>query len=199
MARPLAELVLSDDERQTLTTWASRPKSTLRLATRARIVPACAEGLENKRVAARLRVCSATVGTWRRRFVERRLEGLADEPRPGAPRTITDADVERVVTRTLESKPKSATHWSTRGMAEAAGMSQSAVGRIWRSSGLKPPLREPFKLSPARFFVERVRDGVGLSLSPPEGAIVLCVDETSQVQALDRTQPLLPMAPGQAE
>jgi transposase len=199
MARPLAELVLSDDERQTLTTWAGRPKSTLRLATRARIVLACAEGLDNKQVAAGLRVCSATVGTWRRRFVERRLEGLADEPRPGAPRKITDADVERVVTRTLETQPRDSTHWSTRGMAEAAGMSQTAVGRIWRSFGLKPHLRETFKLSTDPFFVEKVRDVVGLYLSPPERAIVLCVDEKSQVQALDRTQPLLPMTPGQAE
>src|SRR4051795_11697158 len=199
MARPLAELVLTEDERQTLTTWAGRPKSTLRLATRARIVLACAEGLENKAVAARLRVCSATVGSWRRRFVERRLEGLADEPRPGAPRRISDADVERVVTRTLETKPQTATHWSTRGMAEAAGMSQSAVGRIWRSFGLKPHLRETFKLSTDPFFVEKVRDVVGLYLSPPERAVVLCVDEKSQVQALDRTQPLLPMRPGQAE
>ena len=199
MARPLAELVLSDDERRTLTTWASRPKSTLRLATRARIVLACAEGLENKQVAARLRVCSATDGSWRPRFDEPRQEGLADEPRPGAPRKITDADVERVVTRTLETKPKGATHWSTRGMAEAAGMSQTAVGRIWRSFGLRPHLRETFKLSTDPFFVEKVRDVVGLYLSPPERAIVLCVDEKSQVQALDRTQPLLPMAPGQAE
>jgi transposase len=199
MARPLAELVLSDDERQTLKTWAGRPKSTRRLAQRARIVPACAEGRENKQVAAKLGVCTATVGTWRRRFVERRLEGLADEPRPGAPRKITDADAERVVTRTLETKPKDATHWSTRGMAEAAGMSQTSVGRIWRSFGLKPHLRETFKLSTDPFFVEKVRDVVGLYLSPPERAIVLCVDEKSQVQALDRTQPLLPMAPGQAE
>lgn len=126
--------MLSNDERQTLMTWASRPKSTLRLATRARIVLACAEGLDNKQVAARLRVCAATVGTWRRRFVERRLEGLAVEPRPGAPRTITDADVERVVTRTLETKPRDATQWSTRGMAEAAGMSQTpSVGSDARS------------------------------------------------------------------
>ncbi|QDV36377.1 IS630 family transposase [Tautonia plasticadhaerens] len=198
MARPLAELVLSDDERQTLTTWASRPKSTLRRATRARIVPACAEGLENEAVAARPRVCSATVGTRRRRFVERRLEGLADEPRPGAPRTIADADVERVVTGTLETKPESATHWSTRGMAEAAGMSQTAVGRIWRSFGLKPHLRETSKLSTDPFFVAKVRDVVGLYMSPPERAIALCVDEKSQVQALGRTQPLLPMTPGQA-
>src|SRR3954447_4382687 len=199
MARPLAELALTDDERQTLTTWASRPKSTLRLATRARIVLACAEGLENKQVAARLRVCSATVGTWRRRFVERRLEGLADEPRPGAPRTITDADVERVVTQTLETKPKHATHWGTRGMAEAAGMSQTAVGRIWRSFGLKPHLRETFKLSTDPFFVEKVRDVVGLYMSPPEPALVLGVDEKSQPRAVDPTQPLLPMARGQAE
>src|SRR4051812_42820173 len=192
----MAELILSDDESQTLKTWASRPKSTQRLATRARIVLACAEGLDSKSVAARLRVGTVTVGTWRRRFVERRLEGLADEPRPGAPRSITDADVERVVTRTLESKPKSATHWSTRGMAQAAGMSQTAVGRIWRSFGLKPHLREAFKPSTDPFFVEKVRDLVGLYMSPPERAIVLCVDEKSQVQALDRTQPLLPMTPG---
>src|SRR3954454_8997073 len=199
MPRPMAELILSDDERQTLKTWASRPKSTQRLATRARIVLACAAGQDNKAVAAKLGVCSATVGTWRRRFVERRLEGLADEPRPGAPRAISDADVERVVTKTLETRPKDATHWSTRGMAEAAGMSQTAVGRIWRSFGLKPHLSETFKLSTDPFFVEKVRDVVGLYLSPPERAIVLCVDEKSQVQALDRTQPLLPMAPGQAE
>ena len=199
MPRPKAELILSDDESQTLKTWAGRPKSTQRLATRARIVLACAEGLDNKAVAARLGVCSATVGTWRRRFVERRLEGLADEPRPGAPRTISDADVERVVTRTLETKPKAATHWSTRGMAQAAGLSQSSVGRIWRAFGLKPHQTRPFKLSTDPYFVEKVRDIVGLYMSPPERAIVLCVDEKSQVQALDRTQPLLPMTPGQAE
>jgi transposase len=195
----MAELILTDDERQTLQTWASRPKSTQRLATRARIVLACAEGLENKQVAARLRVCTATVGTWRRRFVERRLEGLADEPRPGAPRKLTDADVERVVTRTLETKPKHATHWGTRGLAEATGMSQSAVSRIWRAFGLKPHKAETFKLSTDPFFVEKVRDVVGLYMSPPERAVVLAVDEKSQVQALDRTQPLLPLAPGQAE
>jgi transposase len=199
MARPLAELVLTDDERQTLTTWAGRPKSTRRLAAGARIVLACAEGLENEQVAARLRVCSATVGTWRRRFIGRRLEGLADEPRPGAPRRITDADVERVVTRTPETKPKDAAHWSARGMAEAAGMSQTAVGRIWRPFGLKPHPRETFKLSTDPLFVEEVRDVVGLYMSPPERAIVLCVGEESQVRAPDRTRPLLPMTPGQAE
>lgn len=199
MPRPMPALILSDDERQTLQTWASRPKSTQRLATRAGIVLACAEGLDNTRAAARLHVCTATVGTWRRRFVERRLDGLADEPRPGAPRTITDADVERVVTRTLETGPKAATHWATRGMAGAAGMSPSSVGRIWRASGLKPHRAEAFKLSTDPYFIEEVRDIVGLYLSPPERAIVLCVDEEGQIQALDRTQPLLPMQPGQAE
>jgi transposase len=199
MPRPKAELTLSDDERRTLKSWASRPKSTQRLATRARLVLACAEGLDNTAVAAKLGISSATVGTWRRRFVERRLEGLADEPRPGAPRKITDADVERVVTAALETKPKAATHWSTRGMAEATGMSQTAVSRIWRAFGLRPHKAETFKLSTDPFFVEKVRDVVGLYMSPPERAIVLCVDEKSQVQALDRTQPLLPLRPGQAE
>ena len=199
MPRPMAELILSDDERQTLKTWASRPKSTQRLATRAKIVLACAEGADNKAVAARLGVCPATVGTWRARFVERRLEGLTDEPRPGAPRKISDADVERVVTKALETKPKAATHWSTRGMAKAEGLSQSSVGRIWRAFGLKPHRAESFKLSTDPHFVEKVRDVVGLYMSPPERAIVLCVDEKSQVQALDRTQPLLPMTPGKGE
>jgi transposase len=199
MPRPKAELVLSDDERQTLKTWASRPKSTQRLATRARIVLACAEGLDNKAVAAKLGVCSATVGTWRQRFVERRLEGVADEPRPGAPRKFTDAAIEQVVTRTLETKPEAATHWSTRGLAAELGLSQSTVGRIWRAFGLKPHRSETFKLSGDPFFIEKVRDVVGLYMAPPEQAIVLCVDEKSQVQALDRTQPLLPMEPGQAE
>ena len=199
MARPKPALVLSDDERQKLTLWAGRPKSTQRLALRARIVLECAADPSNKAVAARLGVCGATVGMWRSRFVARRLDGLADDPRPGAPRTVTDADVERVITRTLETKPSQATHWSTRDMAKAAGMSQSAVGRIWRAFGLKPHLHETFKLSTDPFFVEKVRDVVGLYLSPPERAIVLSVDEKSQVQALDRTQPILPMTPGQAE
>ena len=197
--RPKAPLILSDDERQKLQTWASRPKSTQRLATRARIVLACAEGMDNNDVAARLRVNTVTVGKWRKRFLEDRLEGLADEPRPGAPRTITDAMVERVVTKTLEEKPKAATHWSTRGMAQAVGLSQSAIVRVWHAFGLKPHLSETFKLSTDPYFVEKVRDVVGLYMSPPENAIVLSVDEKSQVQALDRTQPLLPMSPGQAE
>ena len=197
--RPKPLLSLTDDERQKLETWANRPKSTQRLATRARIVLACAEGLDNKDVAARLDINIATVGKWRRRFLDLRLDGLADEPRPGAPRTITDEIVERVVTKTLEEKPKAATHWSTRGMAKAVGLSQTAISRVWRAFGLKPHLSETFKLSTDPFFVEKVRDVVGLYMSPPEKAIVLSVDEKSQVQALDRTQPLLPMTPGQAE
>jgi transposase len=199
MARPKPELVLSDDERATLSTWAGRPKSTQRLALRARIVLACADEPSNKSVAARLGVCSATVGTWRSRFVARRLEGLADEPRPGAPRAVSDADVERVVTRTLETKPQNATHWSTRGMARAAGLSQSSVGRIWRAFGLKPHLADTFKLSTDPFFVEKVRDVVGLYMAPPEKAVVLCVDEKSGTQALDRTQPVMPMTPARTE
>jgi transposase len=199
MARPKPELILSDHERDKLATWANRPTSSQRLALRARIVLACADEPSNKAVATRLKVCGATVGTWRARFVARRLDGLVDDPRPGAPRTVTDADVERVVTRTLETKPTNATHWSTRGMAKATGMSQSAVSRIWRAFGLKPHRADTFKLSTDPFFVEKVRDVVGLYLSPPERAIVLSVDEKSQVQALDRTQPTLPMTPTQAE
>jgi transposase len=197
--RPKAPLTVSDDERQQLETWASRPKSTQRLAPRARIVLACADGLDNQDVAARLHINTATVGKWRRRFLDDRLEGLADEPRPGAPRTITDARVEQVLTKTLEEKPKAATHWSTRGMARARGWSQSAIVRIWNAFGLKPHRSETFKLSTDPSFVEEVRDVVGLYLNPPDHAIVLSGDEKSQVQALDRTQPLLPMRPGQAE
>jgi transposase len=199
MARPKPDLVLSDDERRTLTAWANRPKSTQRLALRARIVLACADQPSNKAVARRLGVCRTTVGTWRSRFVARRLEGLTDEPRPGAPRTVTDGDVERVVTRTLETMPANATHWSTRRMAAASGLSQSTVGRIWRAFGLKPHRADTFKLSADPYFVEKVRDVVGLYLSPPERAVVLCVDEKPQVQALDRTQPVLPMAPARTE
>jgi transposase len=199
MSRPKPELVLSDDERQMLTKWANRPKSTQRLALRARIVLACADEPSNKVVAQRLGVCAATVGTWRNRFVARRLEGLADEPRPGAPRKVTDEDVERVVTRTLEAKPAHATHWSTRGMAKASGLSPSTVGRIWRAFGLKPHRADTFKLSADPYFVEKVRDVVGLYLSPPEKAIVLCIDEKPQVQALERTQPVLPLAPARTE
>ena len=200
IGRPKADITLTDDERSTLQAWARRPTTAQRLALRARIVLAAADDKrDNTAIAADLGVTLPTVGKWRRRFVDLRLDGLADEPRPGAPRTVTDAQVEDVVARTLESKPKNATHWSTRGMAEAAGLSQTAVSRIWRAFGLKPHLHETFKLSTDPLFVDKVRDVVGLYLSPPERAVVLSVDEKSQIQALDRTQPLLPMAPGQAE
>jgi transposase len=197
--RPLKELTLSADERLKLEQWSRRPKSAQRLALRSRIVLACASGLTNTQVAQQLRVTMPTVGKWRSRFLEDRLEGLIDEPRPGAPRAITDAHVEDVITRTLESKPEAATHWSTRSMAKITGLSPSAIGRIWRAFGLQPHRTDTFKLSTDPLFVEKVRDVVGLYLSPPDRAVVLCVDEKSQVQALDRTQPLLPLGPGQAE
>lgn len=195
----LTPLVLADDEREKLEAWVRRPKTSQRLALRSRIVLAAAAGKSNTEIADDLRVTMPTVGKWRQRFLDDRLEGLVDEPRPGAPRTITDAQVEEVVTKTLESKPKNATHWSTRSMAKAAGLSQTAVARIWRAFELKPHLHETFKLSTDPFFVEKVRDVVGLYLNPPEKAIVLSVDEKSQCQALNRTQPILPMTPGQAE
>jgi transposase len=192
-------LVLSDEERDTLGRWARRPKSAQSLALRCRIVLAAAEGATNNEVAERLGVHPATVSKWRRRFVERRLEGLSDEPRPGAPRSITDEQLEQVIVKTLEETPIDATHWSTRSMAKATGMSQSAISRIWRAFGLKPHLTETFKLSTDPQFVEKVRDIVGLYLNPPEGALVLCVDEKSQIQALDRTAPVLPLRPGLPE
>jgi transposase len=191
--------VLGEDERETLSRWARRRTSAQALALRCRIVLACADGLNNQQVAARLDVNQATVSKWRSRFVARRLEGLHDEPRPGAPRTITDDDVEAVIVKTLEDTPRDATHWSTRSMADATGMSQSAISRIWRAFGLKPHLVETFNLSPDPQFIEKVRDIVGLYLNPPEGALVLCVDEKSQIQALDRTAPVLPLRPGLAE
>jgi transposase len=155
--------------------------------------------MSNTAVAEELDVTKQTVGKWRKRFQERRLDGLLDEPRPGAPRRITDSDVERVITMTLESTPRGATHWSTRSMAEATGMSQTAISRIWRAFALQPHRAETFKLSKDPLFVDKVRDIVGLYLNPPDRAMVLCVDEKSQIQALDRTQPLLPLRPGQAE
>lgn len=197
--RPKVELVLTEEERETLDRWARRPKSSQFLALRSRIVLACGRGLSNKQVAEELRVTRPTVGKWRKRFVERRLDGLLDEPRPGAPRKISDTQVEHVITKTLESKPVNATHWSTRGMAKASGLSQTAVSRIWRAFGLQPHRTETFKLSTDPLFIDKVRDVVGLYMSPPESAIVLCVDEKSQVQALDRTQPLLPLEPGRPE
>lgn len=201
IGRPVCAIVLSEPERSKLQELARRRKTSQAMALRARIVLACAEGLNNGQVTEKLKVCRPTVGKWRRRFCDHRLAGLADAPRPGQPRKITDAKVEQVVTRTLETMPDQATHWSTRSMAKASGLTQNAVLRIWRAFGLKPHLQETFKLSTDPFFVEKVRDVVGLYLNPPERtrAVVLCVDEKSQVQALERTQPLLPMRPGQPE
>jgi len=193
------EVVLTEDERETLERWARRPKSAQALALRCRIVLECARGRTNREVSRHLGVSEATVSKWRRRFALYRLDGLHDEPRPGVPRSITDDDVERLVVKTLEETPRDATHWSTRSMAKATGMSQSAVSRIWRAFGLKPHLVDSFKLSPDPQFIEKVRDVVGLYLNPPEGALVLCVDEKSQIQALDRTAPILPLRPGLPE
>jgi transposase len=194
--RPKAQLVLSESEREQLEALTLRRKTAQALALRARIVLACAAGADNKVVAARQRVTQQTVSKWRARFVEQRLDGLLDAPRPGAPRSIDDARVDAVIARTLESVPAGATHWSTRSMARDAGLSQTAVSRIWRAFGLQPHRQEAFKLSSDPLFVEKVRDIVGLYLDPPMKAMVLCVDEKSQIQALDRTQPLLPLAPG---
>ena len=197
--RPKAPLILNREERRELESLAHRSRSVPALARRARIVLACAEGQDNKGVAHRLRATPATVGKWRTRFVRERLAGLYDEPRPGAPRSITDDEIEQVVVRTLESTPRGATHWSTRGMAKAIGLSHATISRIWHAFGLQPHRSETFKLSPDPLLVPKVRDIVGLYVNPPEHAVVLCVDEKSQIQALDRTAPLLPMRPGQPE
>lgn len=197
--RPKAQLVISPEQRETLESWAKRRTTAQALALRARIVLSCSEGGHDGEVGKRLDIGRQTVGRWRRRFIARGVDGLLDEPRPGAPRMISDASVERVVTLTLESKPKDATHWSTRSMAKRAGLSQSAIVRIWRAFGLQPHRVDTFKLSTDPLFVEKVRDIVGLYMDPPEKALVLCVDEKSQIQALDRSQPLLPMRPGQVE
>ena len=199
IGRPIAVLTLSDDEHDMLERWARRPTTAQALAQRARIVLACASGRTNTRVARELRLTKQTVGKWRSRFVDARLDGLLDEPRPGTPRRISDAQVEQMVTLTLEAKPRDATQWSTRAMAARCGLSQSTVSRIWRAFGLQPHRAESFKLSRDPLFVEKVRDIVGLYLDPPDRALVLCTDEKSQIQALDRTQPLLPMRPGQIE
>lgn len=199
MGRPAVSILLSQDQRQSLETLAGRRATAQGLALRARIVLACAAGAQNKQVARALSVDERTVGLWRRRFAERGLDGLRDEPRPGVPRKISDEQVEAVIVRTLESVPRNATHWSSRMMAQASGLSTSSVQRIWRAFGLKPHRSETFKLSSDPLFIDKVRDVVGLYLNPPEHAIVLCVDEKSQVQALDRSQPVLPLRPGQAE
>jgi len=199
--RPKAELILSTEERLALERLANRRKSAQAMAMRARIVQCCAkkEGPTNREVAAKLGVSEAMVGKWRRRFVEYRLDGLSDDPRPGVPRTITDDQVEAVIVKTLEAKPKDATHWSTRSMATEMGMSRTTINRIWNAFGLQPHRADSFKLSSDPYFVEKVRDVVGLYLDPPERAVVLCVDEKSQIQALNRFQPILPMMPGTPE
>ena len=198
MGRRFAPLGLDEMEHAELTSLASRRSTAQALALRARIILACAEGEQSKVVAARLAIDPDTVSKWRLRFAEHRLEGLLDEPRSGTPRTIEDARIEAVIVRTLETKPADATHWSSRGMARASGLSVSTVQRIWRAFGLQPHRLETFKLSTDPDFVAKVRDVVGLYVAPPERAIVLCVDEKSQIQALDRSQPMFPMRPGQA-
>jgi transposase len=197
--RPKAPLILLAEEERELQSLAHRSRSVPALARRARIVLACAAEQDNKTVARRLRVTPATVGKWRTRFVRQRLAGLYDEPRPGAPRSIDDEQIEQVVVRTLESIPRGATHWSTRAMAQATGLSHMAISRIWRAFGLQPHRSQSFKLSPDPLLVPKVRDIVGLYMNPPEHAVVLSLDEKSQIQALDRTAPLLPLRPGQAE
>jgi transposase len=192
-------LELTEDERAQLQRWARRAKSAQALALRSRIVLACGQGLDNKSVADRLQVTPATVGKWRSRFVADRLDGLVDEPRPGRPPSISVDQIEAIVVDTLEKTPEHATHWTRASMAKRSGLSKSTVGRIWKAFDLKPHRADTFKLSKDPLFVEKVCDVVGLYLDPPESAVVLCVDEKSQVQALARTAPVLPMMPGMPE
>ena len=200
MPSPYAvRIELADGEREQLESWSRRHTSAQALALRARIVLAAAEGLSSSEVARGLGVRVGTVRKWRNRFAEQRLDGLLDEPRPGQPRKITDAQVEEVIVKTLERTPRDATHWSTRSMAREVGLNQSAVHRIWKAFGLQPHRQEAWKLSKDPQFIDKVRDVVGLYLDPPERAVVLCVDEKSQIQALDRTAPIFPMLPGVPE
>jgi transposase len=199
LGRPLTPLMITTEESSTLEGWARRRTTAQALALRARIVLQAAEGRSNTAIARRERVTKATVGKWRGRFLAKRLGGLLDEPRPGVPRQITDGDVERVITATLESTPRDATHWSTRSLAAHTEMSQSAIARIWKAFGLQPHRTETFKLSKDPLFIDKVRDVVGLYLNPPDRALVLSVDEKAQIQALDRTAPILPLGPGHPE
>ena len=197
--RPKQPLVLSVEERERLESLAHRARSQPALARRARVVLACSKGLDNKSVAKKLRCSLGMVGKWRSRFLKTRLEGLYDEPRPGAPRKVTDDDVEQIIIQTLETTPRGQTHWSTRELAKATGFSRMTISRVWRAFGMQPHRTESFKLSPDPQLIQKVRDIVGLYMDPPEHAVVFCVDEKSQIQALDRTQPMLPMRPGQLE
>jgi len=199
LGRPLSPLQLSEPERAQLSEWTRRPKTAQALALRARIVLLSAEGRSNTDIAGKLQVSLPTAGKWRQRFLDQRLDGLLDEPRPGTPRKLSDAEVERVLARTLETQPQDSTHWSTRTLAQSTGLSQSSISRIWRAFSLQPHRSQSFKLSRDPLFIDKVRDIVGLYLNPPDRALVLCVDEKSQMQALDRTAPLLPMRPGQIE
>jgi transposase len=199
MGRRAVEVMLQAGDRAVLEGWAGRPKTAQALAKRARIVLRAADGESATATAAAIEVSLLTVSKWRKRYMDRGADGLLDEPRPGQPRKVTDAEIERVLTLTLESKPVDATHWSTRTMARAAGINQTAISRIWRAFSLAPHRSETFKLSKDPLFIDKVRDIVGLYMNPPERALVLCVDEKSQIQALDRTAPLLPMGPGQIE
>jgi transposase len=189
------EVVLSDEERRFLEAQVRRHKAARPLSDRCRIILLCAEGLQSKEVAGRLELHEHTVGKWRRRFVKDRIEGLTDEYRPGRPRTVSDEQVAGVIERTLQSTPKDATHWSIRSMASETGLSHTTIRRIWTAFGLQPHRSETFKLSTDPLFVDKVQDIVGLYLSPPNRAIIVCIDEKSQIQALDREQPVLPMAP----
>ncbi len=197
--RPKEALNLTKEERDRLQSMAHRARSQPLLARRARVVLACGDGLDNQAVARKLRASLGMVGKWRARFLKARLEGLYDEPRPGAPRKVGDEQVEKIVIQTLESTPRGQTHWSTRGLAKASGLSRMTISRIWHAFGLQPHRADTFKLSPDPLLIEKVRDIAGLYMNPPDHALVLCVDEKSQIQALDRTQPLLPMRPGQLE
>src|SRR3954447_16804440 len=199
VGRPKAELRVSDEDRATLTRWTARRTTAQALALRSRIILGCATGASNVVVAQDLGIADQTVCKWRARFIKKGVAVLSDEPRPGQPRRIGDEQVEAVIVKTLESTPRDATHWSTRSMAAATGLSRPTIHRIWRAFGLQPHRTETFKLSTDPQLVEKVRDIVGLYLNPPERALVLCADEKSQIQALDCTQPILPMRPGQAE
>ena len=199
LGRPVAPIVLTTEEREMLERWARRPTTAQALALRARLVLRCAAGETATAIARDVHVRKQTVGKWRGRFLTRRLDGLLDEPRPGVPRTITDADVERILTTTLESTPRDATHWSTRSLAQQCDMSQTAIARIWKAFALQPHRVDTFKLSKDPLFIDKVRDIVGLYVHPPDRALLLSVDEKSQIQALDRTSPILPLRPGQPE